>query len=100
MTDRRYLPPLRYGPRKREYAYAAAAMSLALFAAYGGDRPQDRVLLTAEPYLLSASGLDCLRQRDGLQLRLAVQHCPDGIATARWCQHSCWYGSIERRDWQ
>lgn len=96
MTERRSLPPPRYGPRKREYALAALALALALFAWHGGDKPEDRVM---ESLPLPAS-FRCMPTQDGFRLRLAVRHCPDGVPSARWCYSECGYGSIERRDWQ
>lgn len=86
MTEHRYLPPLRYGPRKREYVYAALALSLALFAAYGGDKPEDRVL---EPLPLPTAQY-CPRLRDGQFLRAMVRHTnEEGF---HW--HDCHYGPV------
>jgi hypothetical protein len=88
MTDhRRKLEPLHYGPRKREFALMAATLILALWWSVGGDVPEDRVL---EP--LAEHKLMCVRTRDGLQLRLAIEHRADqGIA-----YHECHYGYVSR----
>lgn len=38
----------------------------------------------------------CLRYQDGLPLRGMIQHQYAG----GWKVHDCWYGKLERRDWQ
>ena len=88
--------------RRRELAWAFAVLSLALFAAFGGDRPEDYVLPinAARPDVLgtlrapaSAAPFSnrCLRIKNGRFFRGAIRQCPDGDARNRWCWHECFY---------
>ena len=75
MTQWRYI-------RKREYALAALTLSLALFAAFGGDVPEDRVLQPLPmPYIAPVLGLqryeDCTSTLRGQKRRFQVAHKSD-----------------------
>ena len=65
------------------------SLGMIAFGWYGGDRPEDRVL---EPLPQAELRLLCPRVRDGLPLRLAIEHRADqGIP-----YHECIYGEIRR----
>ena len=68
-------------PRKREFLLALITLSLALFAWYGGDVPEDRVLQPLpQPRQL------CLRTH----LRWMIQHRTESGFT----YHQCAYGPV------
>ena len=110
MTEHRALPPRRYW-RKRELVLMLIALSLALFAAYGGDVPGDRILYAAGRALVEDGKgapeaprsvpaapsrlppLDCQRRHNGQWLRGGIKHDGDSM---RWSQ--CWYDTVQREE--
>ena len=63
-----------FTPRKREYVLMAAALSLAIFATIGGDKPEDRVLELIALPVVSAPYTPCPKLSKGKWLRAEIAH--------------------------